>query len=235
MPLKASYLFMRFQRPRRLKNKSMGNIERPKDWWGAPENALAWISQNQKRESSGDLKTNTTIQSAGMVFEEVAKRIENFKKICEVGAGDGRLIGMLSQIYLKKKFFSVDINKELSRYVGEKYPRVKTFVADIIDMKKIKKDHFDLVFTYQVLQHIPPEEIMNALNELLRITKDTLLLWEGIGRVDGYQNGAKVHNAHNGSFVHYIDQLIKCEEVIIPQNNNLKLERQRLYVIRKRK
>jgi len=89
----------------------------------------------------------------------------------------------------------------------------------------------DLVYTYQVLQHIHPDEIEQALKELMRVAKKEVWLWEGIGRVD-YEHGAMTHKAHNGSWVYHIDKMVDCYEVSIPQNKNIKLDRQRLYKIK---
>ena len=92
-------------------------------------------------------------------------------------------------------------------------------------------NHFDLVFTYQVLQHVPPEEIKQAIDELCRVARKEVWLWEGIGRKD-YPHGTKTHNAHHGSWVWHIDKLVYCYEKSIPQNKNISLDRQRLYKIK---
>lgn len=200
-------------------------MNRPKDWWGDPKKAQEWIDQNKRREQ-GRRRTNTTIQSQEIIIDEVLSNIGKFKNILEVGAGDGRLIGNISKEF-DVRCNSIDINPELSKYVKKNFPKVKTNVGEIINLP-FKDNTFDLVFTYQVLQHVSPDEIERAINELQRVCKKELWMCEGIGRID-YEHGAKTHNAHNGSFVWHIDKMIDCYEVKVPQNKNVKLSRQRLY------
>ncbi len=205
--------------------------EKPKAWWSDVVNGKVWIEQNKKREDTGRKRSNSTLQSQDMVIFEIFKRQGVFQNILEVGAGSGRLIGNISN-EVDIKCSSVDINSELSKYVSEKFPKVKTNVGDICKLP-FEDNSFDLVFTYQVLQHIPPEEIKKALSELQRVAKKEVWCWEGIGRVDGYGNGAMTHKAHNGSWVWKIDEIVDCYDVSIPENKNIKLERQRLYKIKK--
>ena len=204
-------------------------MDRPKDWWGNSDNAQEWIEQNKRRENTGQASRNTTLQSKEIVFYELLLNIDSFKNILEVGGGDGRLIGNISNEF-NIKCSSIDINPKLSNYVRNKYPKVDTFVGDIIKLP-FKDNSFDLVFTYQVLQHIPPEDIKKALSELKRVSKKEVWLWEGIGRED-YPHGAKTHNAHNGSWVWKRDEMTDCCEVKIPKNKNVELTRQRFYRIK---
>jgi len=185
-------------------------MKKPRDWWGNPDNSKLWIEQVQRRENQKGI--NTTLESQKIVISEIAK--EKFNKILEVGAGNGRLIGNLKG---KGGKYSLDINKELSSYVKEKYPHVKTKVGDIVNLP-YKDNEFDLVFTYQVLQHVPPENIKQALKELQRVAKN-VWMWEGIGRVD-YKHGAQTHTAHNGSWVWHIEEI--CEfSIAIHINKNI--------------
>jgi len=198
-------------------------MNKPKDWWGDPNNAELWIEQNKIRTNSS--KINTTNESTKIVLSEIKKK--NFKTILEVGAGDGRIIGPLSKKY---KCYSTDINPELSKFVKDKYPLVNVSVNNITNLD-FPDNHFDLVYTYQVLQHIHPEDIEKALSELQRVSKKEVWMWEGVGKLD-YKNGDKTHNAHNGSWVWHIDKMINCYSITIPENKNVKLRGQRLYKIK---
>ena len=195
-------------------------MDKPKDWWGDPANAQKWIDQVKRHNNDSDYYDQPQI-----VVDEVNKRKKDFKSILEVGAGTGHLIGTLS---LDNDFecASIDINSKLSEYVKTHY-NVLTFVGDIIDLP-FKDNHFDLVFTYQVLQHVPPENIKKALSELQRIAKKEVWMWEGIGRIDGYKQGDMTHKAHNGSWVWYIDKMVDCYETKIPGTGNKRLERIKL-------
>lgn len=146
----------------------------------------------------------------------------------EVGAGDGRLIGQLCNII--SECYSCDINKDLCEYVFENTGVENAWPMEITKLS-FKDNAFDLVFTYQVLQHIPPKDIDKAIKELCRVAKKEVWMWEGIGRVD-YPHCAKSHKAHGGSWVYHIDKMVGCYEVSIPKNKNITLERQRLYKVK---
>ena len=202
-------------------------IKQPKDWWGNSDNAEWWIDQVARAER-GLPEYSTTIQSQEIVLNEIG---DKFKKVLEVGAGNGRLIGNLSKWNPKVKCSSIDINKKMSGFVSAKYPRVKTYVGEITKLP-FKDNEFDLVYTYQVLQHIAPDEIEQAVRELIRVSKSQVWCWEGIGRLD-YEHGAMTHKAHNGSWVWHIDKIVNCCKVSIPKNKVVSLDRQRLYKIKK--
>ena len=89
-----------------------------------------------------------------------------------------------------------------------------------------------MVYTYQVLQHVCPEEIEQAINELIRVSKKEVWMWEGIGKYD-YEHGAMTHKAHSGSWVWHINKIINCYSVEIPKNNKITLDRQRVYKYKK--
>lgn len=202
-----------------------------KDWWGNSKNAQAWIDQNKRKSEAGEIKDNTTLQSTCMVMRELDKRMDDFKTVLEVGSGDGRLIGEMSILFSKIECSATDINKKLIKYIDKKYPAVKTFFSDITDIE-CNDNSYDLVFTYQVLQHVDPEHIEKAISELVRIAKKEVWMWEGIGKLD-YKHGDQTSKAHNGSWVWHIDKMIDCYEVSVPKNENIELSRQRLYKFKK--
>ena len=199
-------------------------MNKPESWWGNPNNAQKWIDQVGKHKN--DL---TYTEQPNIVYKEVEKRKEDFNKILEVGSGTGHLIGKLSE-ELYSECWSVDINAELINYITKKYEKVNISYGDIIDLP-FDDNSFDLVYTYQVLQHVHPDNIRQALNELLRVTKKELWLWEGIGK-GKYGHRDKTHNAHNGSWVYHICEMVECYDVSTPQNDKVKLNGQRLYKIK---
>lgn len=176
-----------------------------KEWWGNPDNAQIWIGRVAKKEREFNPEANTTLQSTEALLSEVSNY--QFDSFLEVGAGNGRLIGALSKQYPEKKFSSVDINPKLSEYVKEQYPLVDTYTADVIGLP-FADNTFDLVYTHQVLQHIAPNDIQSALNEIRRVCKKEFWLLEGWDghRVREQVNGMKVHPADGGSFSYYYDK-----------------------------
>ena len=198
----------------------------PKEWWGNPKNAQKWIAQNKRRTEEPGI--NSTRESTRIVVDEIIKRFIDFEDVLEVGAGDGRLIGKLSKNLIR--CCSCDINEELNNYIKEKYTYIDANVGEITNLP-FDDNSIDLVFTYQVLQHVPPKDIDKAIKELCRVAKKEVWMWEGIGRVD-YPHCAKSHNAHGGSWVYHIDKIVDCYEVSVPKNENITLDRQRLYKVK---
>lgn len=204
----------------------------PKEWWGNSENAEVWLNLNKMRERTGEPKFNTTIQSLDIVVKEIEDHINEFDSVLEIGVGDGRLIGAISQRNKEKDYYSVDINPRLSSYVKRKYPKINVFTADVVKLP-FADNEIDLVFTYQVLQHIPSTDIERALAEIRRVAKKEVWLWEGRGKTDGYKHGDMTSKSCGGSFVWFFEKMIECYSVSIPKNDNCILKGQRFYKIKK--
>jgi len=157
-----------------------------KEWWR--NNSETWLKKMESWERADKGNTKHFQDEEDFLFNEIVT--SDKLKILEVGAGDGRIIGRLSNL---KQTFSIDINPELSDYVSQKYYNVDTFVGEIIDLP-FKDKEFDLVFTHEVLQHIEPDEIDKAISELLRVGKEVWCMesWRDT------KDGEKVSDSHCG-------------------------------------
>lgn len=160
-------------------------MTKSKQWWR--DNSEKWLKQVKHFSKENKGHTRHFKDEENLFAEEI--KSSGFKKILEVGAGNGRIIGRLSEF----DCHSVDINKELSEYVKNKYPKVKTHVGEIIKLP-FKDNEFDLVYTHEVLQHVEPEEIEQACSELLRVGKEVWCMesWRDV------ENGKKVSDSHSG-------------------------------------
>ena len=203
-------------------------MNKPNDWWGNSNNAKEWIDQVERHKN--DLSYT---EQPNIVIGELSKHIDKFNSITEVGSGTGHLIGNIKKSFPDKECIACDINPSLLKWVGDIYPQINnTQLKDITSGFEVVSDSKpDLVFTYQVLQHIAPEDIEKAISELCRIAKKEVWMWEGIGRYD-YNHGNKTSKIYNGSFVWHIDTLVDCYEVSVPKNKNVELSRQRLYKVK---
>lgn len=179
-------------------------IIKPQDFWGDPNNSKVWIRRANLKRKAGDKSDELVIKKIG----------SKFRKVLEVGAGNGRLIGGLSEKYKSVKCNSIDINPELSKYVKEKYPKVITNVGDITKLH-YKNKSFDLVYTFQVLQHIHPDDIEKALKELQRISKKEVWLMEGWGNLKkwGLPNGHCRHKDSGGTYYWDFENMLKCYDI----------------------
>ncbi len=87
----------------------------------------------------------------------------NVKNVLEVGVGNG-----LTSFYLIKngvKVTTCDINKTLR----------PDYVADIRELP-FSDTEFDLIYAYQVLEHLPFDEFDMVLNELFRVSKKFVVI-----------------------------------------------------------
>lgn len=173
---------------------------RPDEFWGNRDNAAWWVGEDARYRKVGGNET-----SQYYLRYAVPKSV---KTICEVGAGTGRLIRM----FKKLEAHSVDINPGLCQYVYQKYPYVKVHNAPA-HATGLPDNSMDLVYTFQCLQHVPNDLIMQTLRELLRITKDRLWLIEGYK--EDKEQGEMTHPVNGGSFCYYFDKIFQCEEVKI--------------------
>ena len=156
-----------------------------------------WLGQAEKYDKSGVHKTS----------EDYIDKIKGFDKVLEIGAGNGRLIGRIKA----KEKHSVDICKELCEVVKKKYPKVKTHNTPATDLSCFKDNTFDLVYSYQCLQHIKNTEIIQVLREMLRVSKGEIWLIEGWK--EGYTQGQKSFRGYGNSYVYYFDQWLPCYKI----------------------
>lgn len=160
---------------------------KPKIWW--KNNADVWFKKIKYWNTQSKGNSKNFLREENFLVDEISKN--GFKKILEIGAGDGRIIGRLS--HWIPDCSSIDINIELSKYVAEKYPLIKTYIGEIINLP-FKDKAFDLVYTHEVLQHIEPAEIEKACSELKRVGKEvwTLENWRD------KEPNEKVSDSHGG-------------------------------------
>lgn len=169
-----------------------------KTWW--KNNADVWLKKMDfwNKQSKGNSKN--FLREEKFLIDRIEDYFVNNPeiKVLEVGAGNGRIIGKLSELGVDGDEYynctSIDINIDLSLYVSEHYPRVKTYVGEIIKLP-FKDKEFDLVYTHEVLQHIDPSEIDKAVSELRRVGKE---VWCMENWRDNQKNGEKVSDSHCG-------------------------------------
>lgn len=102
---------------------------------------------------------------------------KEFDKSLEIGCGYGRLSPIFSQF--SNSSFAIDINEDAVRIAQTHYPEINFDVQNATDIG-YSDDNFDIVTTWTALQHIPPEQIDDAISEITRVLSDdgTLLMCE---------------------------------------------------------
>lgn len=117
-----------------------------------------------RSEFSARIFHEATLVTDAISREEVSPALT-----LEVGCGYGRLspwIARESSIYV-----GIDPDREALRKARTQYPNLD-YRAGRAQEIPIGDTVFDLTVTWTVLQHIPPEEIESAINEVERVTAD---------------------------------------------------------------
>lgn len=175
-----------------------------KNWW--KNNSEKWLKQIKRYEKMDKGNSKSFKQEEDFLTDKILDYIfgnAKMLKILEVGAGDGRMIGRISEY---AKCSSLDINPELSEYIKNKYQKIKTFVGEVVDLP-FRDNKFDLVFTHEVIQHIEPREIKKAVSELKRVGKE---FWAMESWRDNEENGKKVSNYHGGRWNWNLQKYFDC-------------------------
>lgn len=147
--------------------------------WSTEETAEWWKEQDSRYQ-----RTLMNNPSANYLKAEM-----KFKSVLEVGSGTGRLINM----FKNKKAGAMDINPYLLMNIDKK---IKTYCGDI--SKTAPEDTYELVYTYQCLQHMGHDEFVAALENIKKTATKEIWLMEGY--VAGVQDGDRTHGT--GSYWH---------------------------------
>jgi ubiquinone/menaquinone biosynthesis C-methylase UbiE len=102
------------------------------------------------------------------------------EKSLEVGAGYGRLTPWIKDY--STTHYAIEPEAELFETAKELNPNIKFYKAKVQKLP-FADSTFDLVVTWTVLQHVPPVNLRQAVNEIKRVSKPNavILLTEAIG------------------------------------------------------
>jgi len=98
-------------------------------------------------------------------IEIVKKYIKPGDTILEVGIGNGFVYNFLKD-YLGFQISSVDINPELNADITD----------NIINPSSVSENSFDLVTCFEVLEHMPFEDSIKAINNICQIARKHVLI-----------------------------------------------------------
>ncbi len=87
----------------------------------------------------------------------------------EIGCGYARLTPWIAEY--SEQHCAVEPEEELFNIAKGLYPSFD-FVNCAADKLPFPDNHFDFIFTWTVLQHIPPEKFQQSIDEILRVIKD---------------------------------------------------------------
>jgi 2-polyprenyl-3-methyl-5-hydroxy-6-metoxy-1,4-benzoquinol methylase len=101
-------------------------------------------------------------------LKHIRDLIENLspKSVLDIGCGDGRLLGMLSEKIPRR--IGIDLSERAIGFAKAFHPDIEFRVADASDLDET----FDLALTMEVLEHVPDEQISGFLRGLFeRVNK----------------------------------------------------------------
>lgn len=124
----------------------------------------------------------------------------NFNSVLEVGSGTGRLINTLPG-----HRGAIDINSHLLKLVDDRVFKYNFDISKPMDFP----NRFDLVYTFQVLQHLNHKQFLQALDNIKNIATKEIWLMEG--QVSGCEDGEMTH--HTGSFHHDYAKYLDCYQI----------------------
>lgn len=93
-------------------------------------------------------------------------RARHFDRSLEIGCGYGRLTPTFADF--SDEHFPVDINPEALELAAMTYPDYHFSEASALELP-FPDQHFGLISTWTVIQHIPPSQIERACNEIVRV------------------------------------------------------------------
>lgn len=108
-------------------------------------------------------------------FEHFLKYVAKGSKVLDVGCGNGRLFEKLQG--KEVDYLGIDHNQELLNKAQQNFPEAHFELMDMIDLK-LKKKHFDTIFSIAAFHHLPTKKLRKkVLAELHQsLKKDGILI-----------------------------------------------------------
>lgn len=136
-------------------------------------------------------------------------------QILNIGFGSGNLERTYFNTHKTKKikWFGIDISNKSVNKVQQENPEGKFSVGDIMKMK-FPDDRFNYVVALEVLEHIPPNQILKALSEVFRITQPGGYFILSVPLNEGLEEMIKKGENPNAHVRVYTQDLIVAELII---------------------
>jgi len=150
------YLLRRYFTDRRLGGRVTFDLDQ---FVSSPDNIVEFTSKYYREVSTIQalLKDHTTLAARAL----------------EVGCGYARLTPWLNTI--GDDIYGVDINTEILPKARTQHPEI-SFFNGAADSLPFNDDTFDVILTWTVLHHIPPNLIQQSADELNRVLRDEGIL-----------------------------------------------------------
>lgn len=214
--VKTSYYTLRF---RHLKECLLGTGVREREWatrhlrkgddWSKGSNDWIkgyWDSQDHPHRS--------------FLIERISKFSPN--SILEIGCNCGPNLHLLAKKFPDAEIIGIDINpmavqKGNEWLTQEGISNVKLSVGKADELGQFKDKSFDIVFSDAVLIYIGPDKIKEVITEMIRITRQALILmeWHSFDpeRKDPYGFGVYYNGCWKRDYVTLLKQFVREEQI----------------------
>ncbi|TAL08190.1 MAG: class I SAM-dependent methyltransferase [Nitrospirae bacterium] len=171
--------------------------------WSTEKTANWWEQADLRYNNRGENEPSTNYFAKHFKFDSVL----------EIGSGTGRLINSLPA----ERKGAMDINPYLLDLVDNKAEKYEYDISKPIPLNL----KYDLVFTYQVLQHLNHDQFLKALENIKRFAKKEIWLIEG--QVPNAKDGELTHE--KGSWHHDYAKYLDCYKIDGIHGNKIKVFR----------
>lgn len=150
----------------------MNLCEKMKRDWNrrAQHHARFWIATEDYHNET--TFTHSGESTARALLERLHGRHSSSWRVMEIGCGIGRVLKALAPHFTE--LVGVDVSSEMiaqSKVWLSEYPHIATHETSGIDLPDFQDNHFDLVYSYVVFQHMPRPVFECYLKEVHRILK----------------------------------------------------------------
>lgn len=138
----------------------------------------------------------------------VAKIIpKGVKKVLDIGFGGAQLEDLVINTF---SWFGIDISPKSVKNATTKYPD-KDFQLGTITNIGFPKNSFDCAIALEVLEHIPPHQILTALSEVIQVLKLNGFFIVSVPLNEDLESMIKIGSNPNAHVRIYSPELVKVE------------------------
>jgi ubiquinone/menaquinone biosynthesis C-methylase UbiE len=146
------------------------------EWNARAQKSFMGYTSGTRTGNEDDYRASA-IRDAGTILKYVGEADTRSWKVIDLGCGPGRIIQILAPRF--GEIHGVDVSDDMLKLAEERLkdlPHVKLHRVDGNDLKEFPDAHFDLMWSYSVLYHMPRAVYYGYLKSLSRVMKPGGLL-----------------------------------------------------------
>jgi len=139
------------------------------------------------------------LQDCYHLLEDIYPHLGKDSRVLEIGCGIGRMLRFLALLF--PEVHGIDVSPEMIQraqaYLAQ-FPNVTAAVGDGRSLAPYADDYFDLVFSYQVFQHIPEEAVIRSYVDEARRVLRPRGIFKGLVKVRDWEGEPATKETWNG-------------------------------------